>query len=133
MDPSNFFFFVLPLAIIIAFLIAVVFYLSRKNEESNYEKEIKHLRKLLIKGKIDRKTFLYMRDNLKSEDLFISESKRLDEMRKHNNVDQLTYSRLKAALQMTYNNKIVKSEEKYNLEKIYQYENQLPISKEAEK
>ena len=61
------------------FLVAIVFYLSKKNEEGNYEKEIKHLRKLLIKGKIDRKTFFYMRDNLKAEDLFLNESKRLDD------------------------------------------------------
>ncbi len=74
-----------------------------------------------------------MRDNLKAEDLFLGESKRLDEMRKHNNIDQLTYSRLKAALQMTYNDKIVKREEKYNFDKIDQYENQVIISKEVEK
>ena len=55
-----------------------------------------------------------MRDNLKAEDLFTGESKRLDEMLNHQKVDQLTYSRMKTALQMTYNEKIVKREEKYN-------------------
>ncbi len=49
-----------------------------------------------------------MRDILKTEDLFLGESQRLDEMQKQNNIDQLTYSRLKTLLQMTYNYKIVK-------------------------
>ncbi len=41
MEPSQFFFIILPLATIIAILVVVVFYLARKTEETDYEKEIR--------------------------------------------------------------------------------------------
>jgi len=98
MEPSQFFFLILPLATIIAVLVAVVFYLSRKTEETNYEKEIKELRRLLIKGKLDRKSFLYIRDNLKAEDHFTDESKQLDDIMKQKKMDPDTYVRTKKFL-----------------------------------
>ena len=57
MEPVNFFLVVLPLAIIICILIGVIIFLSRKSEESKYEKEMKELRKSLIKRNIDYKNF----------------------------------------------------------------------------
>jgi hypothetical protein len=38
------------------FLVALVIYNAR-NEEDDYEKELKKLRQLLFSGKLDRKTF----------------------------------------------------------------------------
>ena len=116
MEPSQFFFLILPLAIIIAVLVAVVFYLSRKTEETNYEKEIKELRRLLIKGKLDRKSFLYIRDNLKAEDHFTDESKQLDDIMKQKKMDPDTYVRTKKILEMTYNERLVKIHEKYDFD-----------------
>jgi len=115
MEPSQFFLLLLPLAIIIAVLVVVVFYLARRNEETSFEKEMKELRKSLIQGKLDRKSFLYIRDNLKVEDLFSDESKRLDDMLKHKNLDTDTYIRMKKVLDMNFNEKLVKINEKYNL------------------
>jgi nitrogen fixation-related uncharacterized protein len=117
MEPSQFFFIILPLAIIIAILIVVVFYLSRKTEETDYEKEMKNLRKLLLKGKLDRQQFLHIRDNLKVEDLFVDETKRLDDMLKHKKLDSDTYVRLKKILEMSFGERLEKIEKKYNFVK----------------
>ena len=46
----------MPLAILVVFLVALVLYNSRK-EEDDYEKEVKKLRQLLISGKLDKKPF----------------------------------------------------------------------------
>ena len=123
MDPSQFFFLILPLAIIISVLVTVVFYLARKTEETNYEKEIKELRQLLIKGKLDRKSFLYIRDNLKAEDHFTDESKRLEDIMKQKKMEPDTYVRTKKILEMTYNERLVKIYEKYD------FDNQSEIKK----
>ena len=114
MDPSNFFFLILPLAIIIAVLVVVVFDLARRTEETNYAKEMKELRQSLLKGKLDRKTFLYIRDNLKVENLFADESERLDDMLKQEKMDPDTYIRMKKVLEMTFDERLVKINEKYN-------------------
>jgi hypothetical protein len=59
---------------------------------------------------------LYIRDNLKVEDLFFDESKRLDNMLKHKKLDTDTYIRMKKVLDMNFNEKLVKINEKYNLD-----------------
>jgi len=116
MEPSQFFFFILPLAIIIAILVVVVFYLGRKTEETDYEKEMKRLRQLLLKGKLDRETFLHIRDNLKVEDLFADESKRLDDMLKHKKMHSDTYVRMKKILEMSFNERLEKINQKHNFD-----------------
>ena len=116
MEPSQFIFLILPLAIIIAVLVVVVFYLARRTEETHYEKEMKELRQSLFKGKLDRKTFLYIRDNLKTEDIFGDESKRLDDMMKHKELDPDTYIRMKKILEMNFNERLVKINEKYDFD-----------------
>jgi len=70
----------------------------------------------LLKVKLDRKTFLYIRDNLKVEDLFADESKRLDDMLKHKKMDPDTYIRMKKVLGMSFNERLVKINEKYNFD-----------------
>ena len=116
MEPSQFFFMIVPLAAIISILVAVVFYLSRKTEETDYEKEIKRLRQLLIKGDLDRETFLNVRENLKAEDLFSDESKRLDEMLENKTMDSDTYLRMKKVLQVGFNDRLNKISAKYNFD-----------------
>jgi len=104
------------LAIIIAVLVVVIFLLARRTEETDYEKEMKELRKSLLKGELDRKTFLYIRDNLKSEDLFADETIRLDDMLKNKKMDSDTYIRMKKILEMTFNERLEKIKEKHNFD-----------------
>ena len=116
MEPSQFTYLILPLAIIIAILVGIVFYLARRNEETDYEKEMKELRRSLLKGTLDRKTFLYVRDNLKAEDLFGEESKRLDDMMKSKSLDSDTYVRMKKILELNFNERLAKINDKYNFD-----------------
>ena len=118
MEPNQFFFLILPLAILIAVLVILVFYLSRRIEETDYEKEMKNLRQLLLKGKLDRKTFLHIRDNLKVEDLFADETERLDDMFKQKQIDSDTYVRMKKILEMSFSERLVKINEKYGFDQL---------------
>lgn len=56
MDPSEFFFLILPLAALVAILIAVVLYLARK-EDTVQHKEMETLHELMRTGEIDKDNF----------------------------------------------------------------------------
>ena len=105
---------ILPLATIIAISTSVIVHRHRKTKETDYEKEMKKLRQLLLKGKLDRKTFLHIRDNLKVEDLFADETQRLDNMLEQKNIDPETYRRMKQILKMSFNERLQKINLKYN-------------------
>ena len=102
METSQFFLIVLPLASLIGILVGVVFYLGKEGEEDDYEKEMKKLRQLLLKGKLDKKTFLHIRDNLKIEDIFVDETQRLDHLLKEKTIDSDVYIRMKKILVISY-------------------------------
>ena len=105
---------ILPLATIITISTSVIVHRHRKTKETDYEKEMKKLRQLLLKGKLDRKTFLHIRDNLKVEDLFADETQRLDNMLEQKNIDAETYRRMKQILKMSFNERLQKINLKYN-------------------
>jgi hypothetical protein len=106
MNPSLFFTAVLPLALIVFVLVGIVYYLLKKSEETKYEKEMKVLRKSLLKGEIDKKTFLYIRDKLKAEIHYFEESQRMNKMLQHKKIDWDTYLRLKEILEMRFNERL---------------------------
>lgn len=114
MEPSQFFSIVLPLASIIAVLVVVVFYLSRKTDETDYEKEMKRLRQLLIKGELDRDSFLKIRDHLSAEELFSEESERIDDMMKNKQIDSDTYIQMKKILEYGFNERLEKINQKFS-------------------
>ncbi len=116
MEPTQFYFIVVPLAIIIVVLVVVDFYLARNIEETDYEKEMKKLRKLLLKGKLDREMFLRIRDNLKVEDLFADETKRLDDMFQQKKMDSDTYVRMKKILEMSFTKRLEKINQKFSFD-----------------
>lgn len=86
----------------------------RKDTETNFEREMKKLRQSLLQGKLDKKSFLYIRDNLKIEDLFSDETQRLDKMLEEKSIDSETYGRMKKILEMTFNEKMEEVNSKYN-------------------
>jgi len=106
MNPSLFFTAVLPLALIVFVLVGIVYYLLKKTEETKYEKEMKVLRKSFFKGKIDKKTFLDIRDKLKAEIHYIEESQRINKMLQHKKIDLDTYLRMKEILEMKFNERL---------------------------
>ena len=118
METSQFFLIVLPLAIIIGILVGMALYLGKEGEEDDYEKEMKKLRQLLIKGKLDKKTFLHIRDNLKIEDIFVDETQRLDHMLKEKTIDSDTYIRMKKILEMSFNERLEKINQKHTFDSL---------------
>ena len=114
MEPSQFFIVVIPLAAIIALLVGAVYYLSKKTEETNLEKEMKELKNSYFKGKIDKKTFIYIRDNLKAENHFSEESQKMNEMYESKKMDSETYLRLKKVLEKSFNKRLAKIHENHN-------------------
>jgi hypothetical protein len=113
MEPISFFFIVLPLAIIVSVLVGVILFLSRKSEKTDYEKELKEVRDSYFKGKIDQKTFHYMKDNLRTEHHFFEESKRIDNLFENKKMDSDTYLRTKKILENSYNERLMRIHEKH--------------------
>ncbi|HDQ05406.1 MAG TPA: hypothetical protein ENN36_01625 [Candidatus Bathyarchaeota archaeon] len=109
MEPNHFFFLVLPLAVLVVFLVAVVLYRARK-EEDYYELQVKKLRQLLFSGKMDKKTFLNLRNRLKNEKIFTTESKKLLALLSSEKIDGETYVRLRQVLEKSYRDRIDKVE-----------------------
>ena len=112
MEPIDLMYVLLSLLGIASVLILVILYRSRKTSETDYEKEMKKLQ-LLLKGKLDKKTFLHIKDNLKVEDLFGDETQRLDNLLKEKNIDPETYCRMKQILNTAFNEKLEKINQKY--------------------
>ncbi len=107
--------YAIPILIaLIIVLVSVFMFRYRRNKETNYEKEMKKLRLSLLQGKLDRRSFLYIKDNLKVEDLFGEETQRLDHMLEQKSIDSETYCRMKKILNMTFNEKLEKINLKYN-------------------
>jgi hypothetical protein len=77
---------------------------------------MKKLRQLLVKGKLDKKTFLHIRNNVKIEDLFADQTKRLDKMLKEKTIDTDAYIRMKKILEMSFNERLEKLSERYNID-----------------
>jgi hypothetical protein len=113
MEPNYFFFLILPLAILVFFLVGVVIYNARK-EEDEYEKEVKKLRQLLFSGKMDKRTFLNMRNRLKHEKVFDTESKKLLSLLSDKKIDEETYVRLRQVLESSFKDRIDKLDQEAN-------------------
>jgi len=113
MESSYFFFLILPLAILVFFLVALVIYNARKGEDE-YEKELKKLRQLLFSGKLDRKTFLNMRNRLKHEKIFTTESKKLFSLLSDDKLDKETYVRLRQVLAKSFRDRLDKLDDNTN-------------------
>ncbi len=107
MEPSYFFSLILPLAILVVFLVGLVIYHARK-EEDDYENEVKKLRQLLLSGKLDKKNFLNLRNRLKHEKVFTTESKKLLSLLSDEKIDENTYVRLRQVLEKSFRDRLDK-------------------------
>lgn len=107
MEPSYFFYLIMPLALLVVFLVTIILYYSRK-EEDKYEKEVKKLRQLLLSGKLDKKNFLNTRSRIEYEKNFNTESKRLLDLLSDEKIDEHTYVRLRQVLEKTYQDRLDK-------------------------
>ncbi len=86
MEPTYFYFFVLPLGVLIGVLVLVVLYLAGR--EDKHKKEF---------GKLMR---TYLRSRLKQEKIFKEQLDRLEALLHDKSIDLDTYARLKKLLEM---------------------------------
>lgn len=73
MDPSEFVFLILPLAALVAILVAVVLYLARK-EDTVHHKELETLHELTRTGEIDKENFSMALQDLVSKKVIDKDS-----------------------------------------------------------
>lgn len=111
----------LPLGSIMAIGGSIVYHYAKWNAETAFEKDLKTLRKLWFMREIDGKTYQYIKDSMKAEELFNMESEKLDKMLHEKQLDQFDYIRVKKILQMTLNKKLVKIESTYIPEKMQKF------------
>jgi len=105
MEPTHFYFFVLPLGVLIVILVSLVLYLAGK-EESLYDKELKKLRVMLLSGTIDKKTFERMRNRLKEEIIFAEELERLYALLDDKKIDKDTCVQLRELLEKAFRQRV---------------------------
>lgn len=109
MEPTYFFYLILPLALLVVFLVGIILYYARK-EEDDYELEVKKLRQLLLSGKMDKKNYLNTRSRMEYEKNFNIESKKLLSLLSDEKIDEHTYVRLRQVLEKTFQDRIDKLE-----------------------
>jgi hypothetical protein len=105
MEPTYFYFFVLPLGVLIVILVSVVLYLAGK-EEGLYERELKKLRMMFRSGTIDNGTFERMRNRLREELLFAEELEGLHTLLRDEKIDQDTYVQLRELLEKAFRQRV---------------------------
>ena len=110
MEPSYFFYMILPLAVLVVFLVVLVIHYARK-EDDDYENEVKKLRQMFFSGKLDKKTFVNQRSKLKNEKIFAVESKKLLTLLSESKIDEETYVRLRQVLEKSYRDRLDKIDE----------------------
>ena len=113
MEPSDFFFLITPLTILVVFLVALVLYDVRKKED-DYENQVKKLRQLFFSGKLDKKNFLNLRNRLKHEKIFTTESKKLLTLLSDEKIDEETYVRLRQVLEKSFRDRLDRPDEHTN-------------------
>ncbi|MBN2259999.1 MAG: hypothetical protein JW702_05625 [Clostridiales bacterium] len=92
--------------LLIAISLGMLIHFSKKKIESNYEKEMKFLRKFQVSGQIDRKTFFSLKNRLKIQNLSSEQETKLEEMLRNEKIDSITHNRLKKAMQIQLNQKL---------------------------
>ena len=88
MEPTDFYYFVLPLAGLIALLVLMVLYHARREER--YKKKL---------AKLARE---YMEDRLKQRDAFAKQLEILDAQLRNKTIDKKSYARLRKVLEINF-------------------------------
>ena len=100
-------FLILPMVVISIGILVIVYY-SKKKSETDFEKEIKQLRKLQVSGQLDKKSFFNIRNRMKVEKLSSDQGAILEKMFEEKKIDSTTYMRLKKALNLSLHEKLKK-------------------------
>lgn len=97
-----------PMLVLSIGLLVIIYY-SKKNSETDYEKEIRQLRQLQLSGKLDKKRFLQFKNRLMVDISSFEQREILEKMLKKERIDSVTFRRMQKALQFSLNQKLRKS------------------------
>ena len=101
-------FLVFPM-LVISIGLLVIYYYSKKKTETEYEKELRVLRKLKFSGQLDKKRYSSIRNRLYHDKVSSEQEERLERMFREDKIDSMTFNRLKKALHMSLDNKFKKA------------------------
>ncbi|MCW3981051.1 MAG: hypothetical protein NWF11_06210 [Candidatus Bathyarchaeota archaeon] len=102
MDPADFYFFVSPLAVLVAVLALGVFYYARREERA--DAELEHIKMEFQSGMMDKKEFKEKKSTLMQNRVFAEELERLQILLDNESIDRQTYSRLKEIISQAQRN-----------------------------
>lgn len=88
MEPTDFYYLILPLAGLIAILVLMVFFHARKEE--------RHRKKLA------KLAHAYMKDRMRQRDIFTKQLEILDTQLRNKTIDKSTYARLRNTLVINF-------------------------------
>lgn len=97
-----------PMLVLSIGLLVIIYY-SKKNSETDCEKEIRQLRQLQLSGKLDKKRFLQFKNRLMVDKSSFEQREILEKMLKKERIDSVTFRRMQKALQFSLNQKLRKS------------------------
>ena len=115
MEPTDFFFLILPLALCIVVLVSVILYTTSRTGDDEYERRLKKLRKMLFSGKLDRQTYINLNRRMKYAKQFNAESSKLVAMLSDEKIDEDTYMRLRHVLEHRFKERLDKLDDDPNL------------------
>ena len=115
MQPTDFYFLILPLALCIVDLVSVILYTSSRTGDDEYDRRLKKLRKMLFSGKLDRQTYINLSRRLKYVKHFNVESSKLVAMLSDEKIDENTYMRLRKILEFRFKERLETLDESPNV------------------
>ncbi len=101
---------ILPAGVLMTISGGFIYHFSKSKAKTAYEKDLNELMRLWLTGKIDKKTYRYMKESVNAEEIFNSESQKIDNRFKNKQLDQIEYIRIKKILQMNLNKRLVNIE-----------------------
>jgi hypothetical protein len=93
--------------------VATIIYFFKRKVETEEELELKQLRQMFFSGKLDKKSFIRVKNRMKIENMSSVQKEHLEEMRKNETIDSTTYVRMKKALKISLDERLRKLNTKF--------------------
>ena len=77
---------ILPLGVFMAIGGGFTYHFSKSKAETSYEKDLNQLMRLWLTGKLDKNTYKYIKNSINAEQIFNSESQKINTQFKNMNL-----------------------------------------------
>ena len=89
-------------------IVGSIIWYYKKRATTDYELEIKQLRQMYYSGKLDKNSFLRVKNRMSVETSSSEQGEILEKMLKDKKLDPITYTRMKKALKISLDQKLKK-------------------------